>query len=58
MALARWSAMILALPTVTAFGVVSTGCVESPSEMLRCCRPKSPVGVVTSIRIRFRFRRC
>ncbi len=34
MVLARWSAMILALPTVTAFGVVSTACVWSSSEML------------------------
>ena len=35
MAFARWSAMILALPTVTAFGVVSTACVWSSSEMFR-----------------------
>ena len=32
MELERWSAMILALPIVTAFGEVSTACVESSSE--------------------------
>src|SRR5437667_114446 len=34
MVFARWSAMILALPTVTALGAVSTGWVESSSEIL------------------------
>ncbi len=39
MAFARWSAMILALPTVTAFGVVSTGCVWSSSEIFKVLSP-------------------
>src|SRR2546423_8689380 len=34
MELARWSAMVLAFQIVTALGVVSTGCVESSSEIL------------------------
>jgi hypothetical protein len=43
MVFARWSAMILALPTVTALGAVSTGCVESSSETLRLLSLAVPV---------------
>ena len=39
MVLARWSAMIFAFPIVTAFGVVSTACVESSSATFRPLPP-------------------